>query len=132
VYLWAAKLVDAASHSRSASIRAIASAKSYTVNGLEIDMARFTLTSPGFRRAASRRRCSAAACSRVALARRLANNGLVVLFDGHDAFLLVFELIVEWKERDVLAGQGRQFLLERLGVEVRIDEMYVFAVPRLG
>jgi hypothetical protein len=68
----------------------------------------------------------------VALARRVANNGLVVLFDGHDAFLLVFELIVEWKERDVLAGQGRQFLLERLGVEVRIDEMYVFAVPRLG
>ena len=82
--------------------------------------------------AASRRRCSAAACSRVALARRVANNGLVVLFDGHDALLLVFELIVEWKERDVLAGQGRQFLLERLGVEVRIDEMYVFAVPRLG
>ena len=28
---------------------------------------------------------------------------------------------------DVLAGQGRQFLLERLGVEVRIDEKYVFA-----
>src|ERR1700680_1652439 len=26
------------------------------------------------------------------------NNGLVVLFDGHDAFL-VFELMVEWKER---------------------------------
>src|SRR5439155_18636227 len=28
-----------------------------------------------------------------------ADNGLVVLFDGHDAFLLVFELMVEWKER---------------------------------
>ncbi len=30
-----------------------------------------------------------------------------------------------------MPGQGRQFLFERPGVEVRINEMYVFAVPRL-
>lgn len=33
--------------------------------------------------------------------------------------------------RSVLAGQGREFLLESFGVEVRVDEMYVFAAAVL-
>src|SRR5258705_9361858 len=39
------------------------------------------------------------------------------------------EQLTVW--RRVLAGQGSEFSLERFGVEVRVDEMYVFAVAVL-